>query len=55
MKNQTSFGEWFVIVVSLSFLIYVLLRIGSIGEAVESVNQMKILYHKSISGTGWNY
>jgi|LWDU01.1.fsa_nt_gi Sec-independent protein translocase protein TatA len=55
MKNQTSFGEWFIIVVSFILLIGVLLRIGTIVEAVESVNQMKTLYYQAISGTGWNY
>ena len=55
MKNQTSFGEWFVIVVSFIILIGVLLHIGTIAEALESMNQMKVLYYHAISGTSWTY
>ena len=49
MNRNTSFGEWFIITMAFVFLITILMHIGSIDESIQKLNEMKLMYHKSIS------
>ena len=51
--NRNSFGEWFIIMCALVSLIMILMHIGSIDESVQKLNEMKLMYHKSISLYGY--
>lgn len=51
MNTKLTFGEWFIIVVSMILLIGILLRIGEMGRDAEALTQMQIMYYKAISGS----
>jgi len=51
MNNQTSFGEWFIIVVSLIALLLVLHHIGQIDDALQKIDTLKVLFTKGLSGS----
>jgi hypothetical protein len=51
MNNQTSFGEWLLLVVTLIALLLVLTHIGQIDDAVQKMDTLKVLFTKGLSGS----